>query len=218
MTLNEQLTKWWDGTRERAPEVFHAYTLFVRALKAADIARQILKTGDLMPDFMLPNAEGQLVRSGALHAGGPLVLSFFRGGWCPYCVMELKALEAALPAIRRRSATLAAITPDTAAALSRDKRDHRLSFEILGDVDNGVALLFGLVFRVPPFIHDLWLSLGIDLGARHGNASGTWLLPIPATYIVDRRGIIRHAHIDSDFRKRMEPALILRRLSAIGRQ
>jgi peroxiredoxin len=217
MTLNENLTQWWERTRERAPEVYAAYTQFVRELKAADIAKHSLKRGRLMPDFTLPNADGRLIRARQLLRRGPLVLSFFRGGWCPYCRMELDALQAILPAIARRGATLAAITPDTAANFVDLKRTGGVDFEVLSDVDNGVALLFGLVFRVPEFIRDLWLRLGIDLGARHGTDAGAWLLPIPATYIVDRHGRIRHAHVDPDFRRRMEPAEILRRLGALCR-
>ncbi len=217
MTLNGKLARWWENTRERAPEVYAAYTLFVRELKAADIPRHSLKRGDRMPVFALPNAEGRLVHSPKLLKSGPLVLSFFRGGWCPYCRMELEALQHIYPAIAGCGATLAAVTPDTGAAFVADKRRSGLDFEVLSDPDNGVALLFGLVFRVPDFIRDLWLRLGIDLGARHGNHTGTWLLPIPATYIVDRGGRIRHAHVDPDFRKRMEPHEILRRLAAIRR-
>jgi peroxiredoxin len=217
MTLNDKLSRWWEQTRERAPEVYAAYTAFVRELRAADLPRHSLKRGDLMPMFTLPNAEGRLVDSRKLLDDGPLVLSFFRGGWCPYCRMELEALQAIAPMIEASGATLAAITPDTGAEFIADTRRHALDFEVLSDADNGVALLFGLLFRVPDFIRDLWLRLGIDLGARHGNPTGTWLLPIPGTYIVDRRGRIRHAHVDPDFRKRMEPEEILRRLAAVRR-
>lgn len=217
MTLNDKLSEWWEQTRERAPEVYAAYTLFVRELKRADVSRHSLRRGDLMPIFTLPNTEGRLVHARELLGRGALVLSFFRGGWCPYCRMELEALQEAHPTIVGCGATVAAITPDTGADFIADKRRSRLDFEVLSDADNGVALLFGLVFRVPDFVRDLWLRLGIDLGARHGNDTGTWLLPVPATYIVDRRGRIRHAHVDPDFRKRMEPAEILRRLTAIRR-
>lgn len=212
MTLNERLAKWWEETRERAPEVYAAYTQFVRELKAADISRHSLKRGDQIPAFTLPNAEGRLVHASELLCRGPLVLSFFRGGWCPYCRMELEALRDIHPAVTARGATLAAITPDTGSHFVHDKPGDGADFEVLSDVDNGVALLFGLVYRVPEFIRDLWLRLGIDLGVRHGNDTGTWLLPIPATYVVEQSGRIRHAHVDPDFRQRMEPAEILQHL------
>ena len=216
MPLAAKLSEWWDATRERAPAVFEAYTRFVRELEAADIAHGALKVGQKMPAFMLPNTEGELVRSDQLLAGGPLVLSFFRGGWCPYCCYELEALQQIHPDLEARGATLAAVTPDTAVALARDKSEHRLDYEILSDVDNGLALLFGLTFRVPDYIRRLWLDLGIDLAIRHGNSSGIWMLPVPATYIVDANATIRHAQVDPDFRRRMEPAEILRYLEQIA--
>jgi peroxiredoxin len=212
MTLNGKLASWWENTRERAPEVWDAYTLFVRELRVADVARFCLKRGDRIPPFTLPNVEGRLVSARELLAHGPLVLSFFRGGWCPYCTMELRALQEAWPEIQRRGANLAAVTPDTGTSLRSDKRANDLDYQVLSDVDNGLALLFGLVFRVPAYIRALWLKHNIDLGARHGNSSGTWLLPLPATYIIDRQGIILHADVDPDFRRRLDPTDILRLL------
>src|SRR6266849_5707608 len=145
----------------------------------------------------------------------PLVVSFFRGGWCPFCTTELTALQQTVPDIEVRGATLVAITPDTGAALAAAKRDNALAYEVLSDLDFGVGLQFGVVFRVPDAIRDLYRRLDLDLGARHGNAHDVWLLPIPATYIVDRRGVVRYAEIDCDFRRRMEPAAIVRVLDEL---
>jgi peroxiredoxin len=123
-------------------------------------------------------------------------------------------LQEVLPDIEARGASAVAITPDTGAAFAAVKRDNRLDFDILSDLDFGLALLFGIVFKLPDAIRDLYLQLGIDLGARHGNRHA-WLLPIPATYIVDRQGIITHANVDPDFRRRMEPSEILKVLDRI---
>jgi peroxiredoxin len=127
-----------------------------------------------------------------------------------YWTLELKALQQSLPQIERLGATLVAITPDTGAALASAKRENGLAYEVLSDVDNGVGLMFGIIFRVPEAIRALYRRLGIDLGTRHGNSTDGWLLPLPATYIVDRPGIIRHAEFDPDFKRRMEPAEIVR--------
>jgi peroxiredoxin len=215
MTLAEKLSKWWDDTRQRAPAVFEAYLRFISELEAAEVAHCALKAGQKMPAFMLPNTEGKLVTSDQLLARGPLVLSFFRGGWCPYCCYELEALQEIHGDLKRLGATLAAVTPDTAVALARDKSDHQLDYDVLSDVDNGVALLFGLTFRVPDFVRRLWLDLGIDLAVRHGNSTGIWMLPVPATYIIDTTGSIRHARVDPDFRRRMEPTEILRHFRSL---
>jgi peroxiredoxin len=203
--------------RERSPEVGRAYDALVERLVASGLTETSLKIGARMPDFDLPNVEGRFVASQALLERGPLVVSFFRGGWCPFCTTELTALQQATPDIEARGASLVAITPDTGAALASAKRDNALGYEVLSDLDLGVGLQFGLVYRVPDAIRDLYRRIGIDLGARHGSAhDDVWLLPVPATYIVDRRGIVRFAEVDCDFRRRMEPAAILRALDELA--
>lgn len=209
MSLRDRLDEQWRRTLTQSPELARAFEALMRELGASNLAASSLKPGDPMPDIELPNTEGRFVAARDCLARGPLVISFFRGGWCPYCSLELAALQEALPEIERLGATVLAVTPDTGAALSQVKRRLGLTFDVLSDVDNGVGLLFGVIFRVPETVRDVYLERGIDLGARHGNRAGAWLLPMPATYIVDRRGIIRHAMVELDFRRRMEPADIL---------
>jgi peroxiredoxin len=206
MSLREKLEEQW--LRTQSEEIRQGYDALVAQLAASGMAQASLKAGDQIPDFELPSLEGRLVGSAELLSHGSLVLSFFRGGWCPYCTLELSALQEALPDIEARGATAVAITPDTGPAFAAIKRDNRLDFDILSDVDYGLALLFGIVFKLPDRLRDLYLRLGIDLGARHGNRH-PWLLPVPATYIVDRRGIITGANVDPDFRRRMEPVEII---------
>ena len=215
MSLRDKLDERWRRMRERSPEVGQAYDALVQTLAASGLTETSLKAGERMPDFALPNVEGRFVASQALLERGPLVVSFFRGGWCPFCTTELTALQQTVPDIEARGASLVAITPDTGAALAAAKRDNALAYEVLSDLDFGLGLQFGLVFRVPDAIRDLYRRLDLDLGARHGNAHDTWLLPIPATYIVDRRGVVRYAEIDCDFRRRMEPAAIVRVLDEL---
>jgi peroxiredoxin len=216
VSLREQLDEQWQRTCERSPEIRKAYEALIADLPRSGVIERALKAGDALPEFELPSVEGILVSSSELLARGPLVLSFFRGGWCPYCRLELKALQETSPEIEHQGATLAAITPDTGTAFTATKRANELGFKLLSDIDNGVGLAFGIIFRVPPAIKELYLRLGIDLGARHGNATGEWLLPVPATYVVDRHGIIRHAELDPDFKRRMEPNEIVRALSALS--
>jgi peroxiredoxin len=210
MSLRDRLQEHWLRTRERAPEVWDAYRALIRDLKASEMIKASVKAGDRMPDFALPNVEGSIVSASELLARGPVVLSFFRGGWCPYCTLELAALQAALPDIEGLGVSLVAITPDSGRALAADKSDNRLSYEVLCDVDLGVGLAFGIIFRVPDTIRTLYRRLGIDLGERHGNDA--WFLPLPATYIVAPDGLILHAELEPDFKKRMEPASILQLL------
>ena len=217
MSLRDRLDERWQRTRKRSPETAQAYDALVETLAASGLTEASLKPGARMPDFDLPNVEGRFVASRALLERGPLVVSFFRGGWCPFCTTELTALQQALPEIEARGATLVAITPDTGAALASAKRDNALGYEVLSDLDFGLGLQFGLVYRVPDRIRELYRGFDIDLGARHGSAHDeAWLLPIPATYIVDRRGIVRFAEVDCDFRRRMEPAAIIRALDELA--
>ena len=206
MSLREKLEEHW--RRTQSLEIRENYESLVAQLAANGMIEASLKTGDAAPEFLLPNAEGELIGSEELLARGPVVLSFFRGGWCPYCVHELNALQDALADIEAQGASLAAITPDTGAAFAAVKRDNPLGYQVLSDLDYGLALHFGIVFRVPETVRDLYLRLGINLGARHGNRHA-WLLPVPATYIIDSNGVICHANIDPDFRKRMEPSDIV---------
>jgi peroxiredoxin len=215
MSLRDKLDEQWRRLRQRSPDVAQAYDALVEALAASRITEGSLKAGERMPDFDLPNVEGHFIASQALLGRGPLVVSFFRGGWCPFCTTELAALRQAAPDIAARGASLVAITPDTGTSLAAAKRNNALGYEVLSDLDFGLALQFGLVFRVPDAIRDLYRRLDLDLGARHGNAHDAWLLPIPATYIVDREGMVRHAEVDCDFRRRMEPAAILGMLDSL---
>jgi len=184
-----------------------AYRDLLSRLGRAETGERALRPGDAMPSFILPDAEGRLVASDELLAKGPLVVNFFRGNWCPYCLKMLKALEAALPQIEDAGGQLVAITPDTGRHLTDTKRVQRLSYEILSDVDGAVGLLFGVLFRAPAAYRQVLAGYGIDLAERHGNDGG--FIPLPATFVVDRGGIVRYAFIDIDFTRRAEPAEIV---------
>lgn len=166
-----------------------------------------------MPEFLLPNAEGRLVDSADLLAAGPLVVTFFRGAWCAYCAMTLDALEAVLPDVADRGGTLVAVTPETGGRALAVKREHDLHYEVLIDVDLAVAVRFGIVFRAPPLYAALLRRSGIDLAERSGNPA--WFLPIPATFLVRRDGVIARAWAETDFTRRAEPSEILGALRAL---
>jgi peroxiredoxin len=184
-----------------------AYEALVNQLDRAETASHALKVGDPMPTFLLPNAEGHLVFSDDLLNRGPLVVNFFRGIWCPYCRRTLETLEAALPRIQSAGGQLVALTPDTGSHLAGTKRKHGLTYEILSDVDGAVGLQCGVLFRAPDLYRQLLASVGVDLSERHGNEG--WLIPMPATFVVDRTGIIRYAFVNADFTKRAEPDEII---------
>jgi peroxiredoxin len=212
MSLKDDL----DKIRERGTandKIRAAYEALVNQLGRAETASHALKVGDPMPSFLLPNAEGHLVFSDDLLNRGPLVVNFFRGNWCPYCRRTLETLEVALPRIQSAGGQLVALTPDTGSHLAGTKRKHGLTYEVLSDVDGAVGLQFGVLFRAPDLYRQLLASAGVDLTERHGNEG--WLIPMPATFVVDRAGIIRYAFVNVDFTKRAEPDEIVEVLQSL---
>lgn len=212
MSLTERLK---DLLRQRStPQRRAAYDDVVRRLYQAELAKRALQRGDRAPDFLLPSAEGVLVASADLLAIGPLVISFFRGGWCPYCALTMREMQATLPAIAAAGGRFVAIWPEIGGLARRTKRDRDLRLDLLIDVDNALAMQFGLVFRMPDLYRQLLVDQGIDLAARHGNAA--WLLPVPATYVVAPDGIIAYAFADGDFTSRAEPETIVRAVADLA--
>src|SRR5215470_10206780 len=212
MSLEDELNKIRAAAKNDAA-LQAAYQDLLARLDRAETGARALKSGDAIPAFLLPDAEGRLVASDDLLARGCLVINFFRGNWCPYCRQTLKALEAALPEIEAAGGQLVALTPDTGHHLADTKRIQRLSYEILSDVDGTVGLQFGVLFRAPAAYRELLAGHGIDLAERHGNDGG--FIPLPATYVVDRDGIVRYAFVDIDFTRRAEPSTVVTALKHI---
>jgi peroxiredoxin len=170
-------------------------------------ARHALKAGDKAPDFVLNDADGKPVASRDLRAKGPLVLSFYRGVWCPYCNMELQALQAELAAIEARGASLVAISPQTAPNSRRSQRDNKLSFPILSDLKAEVANAFGIRFALPDYLVEVYKSFKNDLPLINDDPS--WVLPMPARYVIGTDGIIAYAEVNPDYTQRPDPSELL---------
>lgn len=201
------------SVRANMADVHAAYQAMLAELRRTPFLEHALRVGDVFPDFLLPNAEGRLVARHDLLARGPVVATFFRGTWCPYCAIQLAALEEALPQIAAAGASLAAITPETGGRAAEAKARHDAHYEILADVDQGLGMACGVVFRAPEPYRRLLLSRGVDLAERQGHAG--WFLPVPATFVLDRRGIVRWAFLDVDFTRRAEPDDILAALTGL---
>jgi peroxiredoxin len=165
-------------------------------LRGGGVPDGALKTNEPAPDFLLPEANGKLVSSLELRKTAPLIVTFVYGTWSPLCAAGLHALHGAIPSIRAAGARAIAITPETGDLPRNFKRDRRLDLEILSDLDLGVSLSFGLVSVVPAEIKSRLLRRGLDLSAPHGFS--LWMLPMPATYVLDQRGIIRQACVGPD--------------------
>ena len=182
------------------------------ALEQSKILEKILTVGDAIPDFSLPNATGEIVNLHELLAQGPVVIAFYRGGWCPYCNLELRALQQALASIQSTGATLVAISPETPDNSLTTQEKNDLEFQVLSDRDNQVAREFGLVFRLPASLLPIYKEFGIDLIAYNGN--NHFELPIPATYVVRQDGTVKYAFANVDYTKRAEPSEIVNALQA----
>ena len=166
-----------------------------------------LRKGQGAPMFGLPDAQGQLVALRNLLDRGPVIVTFYRGGWCPYCNIALRALQSQLPQIKQCGATLVAISPELPDQSLSTQEKLALAFHVLSDRDNEVARRFGLVYRVSDAARVRLLALGRDLVAHNGTRS--WELPITATYVINQNAIIVFDHLDADYRNRLEPSSII---------
>jgi peroxiredoxin len=186
------------------PEVVEALHRAVAELVADGAPERALKAGARAPAFTLVDSEGETVSSAALLARGPLVVTFYRGVWCPYCNFDLQALEAARSEIEARGASLVAISQQTAPNSRKSRRDNELGFPILSDPGGEVGATFGLRWVAPPYLQAIHRNLGADLSVFNGEVS--WTLPMPARYIVGRDGVIAYAEVNADYTRRPEPS------------
>ena len=172
-------------------------------LVASGAAGRALKAGDKAPAFTLSDPDGRPISSADLLAHGPLVVSFYRGVWCPYCNMELQALQAALPAFEKLGASLVAISPQTAPNSRKSVRQNDIAFPILSDPHNDVAAAFGLRFAMPDYLVDLYKGLKNDLPAF--NDDPNWTLPMPGRFVIAQDGTVLYAEVNPDYTRRPEP-------------
>ena len=215
MALATELQAQQDNLRSRLPEETNTVMQQATAdLAASGTQEKILNVGDSIPDFSLPNATGQIVTVRELLGRGPVVISFYRGGWCPYCNLELKALQNALANIQETGAMLVAISPETPDNSLSTQEKNELKFPVLSDVGNQVARQFGLAFQLPASLRPIYEGFGIDLVAYNGDDQ--FELPILATYVVSTNGVIAYAFADVDYTKRAEPSDVVRALTQLG--
>jgi len=175
----------------------------VEELFATGIEERILPVGAMAPEFELRDSTGRLVRSRDLLAVGPLVVKFFRGRWCSYCVTELEAWRDLYGRLRERGALLVAISPETQRQSDFAVQQHGLQFPLLHDPGARLAEQFGLVYTVPEYHQRYLKSILVNLPFLNGEAS--WRLPLPATYVLGRDGRVAFAEAYADFRVRPEP-------------
>jgi peroxiredoxin len=195
-------------------ETRSAYDQWIAWMKEVGIGREARRSGDQLPEFLLPDAHGCLISSAELLEHGPLIIGFILGDWCPFSCAELKFYERRMREIRRLGARLVAITPDTNGYPRGLVRKVGLeNVNVLSDVDYGFSLACGLLYPVPAVGRADLSRHSVNLPQRHGTSA--WMLPIPATYVVDRKGAIRLDHVDPDFTHRVEPNTVVAHLRDI---
>ena len=178
----------------------------IQVVHDSGIAKNSLQVGAQVPNAQLLGSGKEPIELAKLWAEGPLVLTFYRGGWCPYCNLQLKALERSLSKIENAGATLVAVTPEIPEKVSETVDNNQLGYLVLTDKDNALAHKFGIAFTLPDVIRPIYEN-HLKLSSYNGNDKSE--LPLAATYIIDRQGIIRWAFSDADYKHRAEPSDIV---------
>ncbi len=196
------------------PAVSEALHRGTKELIASGAQNLALKAGDIAPEFTLPDADGTPISSKALLATRPLVVTFYRGVWCPYCNFDLSALEEARSEIESRGASLVAISEQTAPNSRKSQRQNGLGFPILGDHGGEIAAQFGVRWTLPDYLREVHKMLGADLTKFNGEDS--WTLPMPARYVIAKDGAIAYAEVNADYSRRPEPSALFPVLEQLG--
>jgi peroxiredoxin len=211
-SLGDRLNAFANSLKRIDPAFAGAVDRLVGRLQQAKVGAGAPQVGDPLPPFYLPDEQGRIVALPALTAEGPLAVVIHRGHWCPYCRINTRSLAEALPRIEAAGGRVVAIVPDRQryADQIREEGDRRLP--ILVDMDNGYAMLLNLVFWVGDEMRKFMAEAGINLAEYQGNDS--WMVPIPATFVVGRDGVIMERFVDPDYRKRMTVETMLAAFSA----
>lgn len=214
ISLAVQLREQNEAGRARSPvEALAVLDQGIADVAASGIADSSLGVVAKVPDFSLPDATGTKLSVSSLLAKGPVVLAFYRGGWCPYCSTELRALQAKLAEITAAGATLVAVSPQTPDSSLSTAEKLELAFPVLSHEGNRVADSFGLVFTLPEALREVYAGFGLDLPAANGD--DTFRLPIPATYVLRADGTVAWRFADADYTKRAEPDDVLAAVEAL---
>ena len=192
-------------TATASEDVKTAYADGIRSVTERGILARAKQLGDAAPDFALTNAKGDTVRLSDYLKQGPVILTWYRGGWCPYCNLTLNALQQALPSFKAAEANLIALTPELPDKSLSTADKNALEFEVLSDIGNKVAREYGIVFKLTDAVAKMYEE---KFGMSKYNGDDSNELPLAATYIINSEGKIIYAFLDADYRNRAEPSAI----------
>jgi peroxiredoxin len=212
--LREQTDAKIAAGRKGNPDFMKGVDEIIEKAKAFKEGENALKVGEKAPNFTLPNPEGKLLSLDTLLEKGPIVITFYRGDWCPYCNLQLRALQARLPEIDALGATLVAISPQVPDGSLTKSEISEMDFIVLSDQDAKVATQYGVAWEVPEFLSEhMRVGRKLDLETiNNGNGS---ILPIPATFILGQDGIVKWNYVNVDYRTRSEPEEIIEALKKL---
>jgi peroxiredoxin len=214
MSLTQQLAELKAQNQAKQPEeVKAAMAADLEKLAMSGLVENAPQQGQYLTDFTLNNHNGEPRSLSQLRQNGPVVIIFYRGGWCPYCNMELHAYQQALPAIKEAGATLVAITPELPDASLSTAEKHGLAFEVLTDTNSDYARKIGIVFTLSPTLRPIYESFGINIEKHNGKDQ--YDLPLAATFVVDTQGKIVSAFVTADYTKRADPEDIIKVLVSL---
>ncbi len=212
-SLSERLLEIKARTRELVqPENLQIQDRAIADLQASGLAQRVLPVGSQVPAFELTDAHSRVIRSSDFLARGPLIVTFFRGRWCPYCVATLEAMQSIHAELKGLGASLVAISPQTLKQNSFTVDQHRLAFPVLSDPGNQVGHKFGVVYKLPEELQELNRRIFVNL--EFINGSKDWELPMPAVFVIAGDGRISFAEAHADYTERTDPERIVRHLQA----
>ena len=183
-------------------EVLEAFGKSIEDLQKKKIEEKSIKLGEIMPEFLLPNVKNGIINSKEILKNGKMIIAFYRGSWCPYCNLELKALQENLSKINDKKVSLVAISPQSPDNSLTVIEKHNLTFEVLTDKDNTFAKQLGIIFELQDFVLPFYNALGINLSSFNKNDDNS--LPIPAVFVVNENGIIIYKFADANYMNRID--------------
>ncbi|WP_411847656.1 peroxiredoxin-like family protein [Roseibacillus persicicus] len=213
-SLRQQTDAQIEKTRQAKPEFMQAVDALMESAREFQEGKKSIGVGETAPDFELPNANGEPVSLSKLLAEGPVVVTFYRGDWCPYCNLELRALRDKMPDFRALGAQLVAISPQVPDQSLSSSEKETLPFAVLSDQDALVAARYGVAWEVPALLLE-HMRNDRDLHLERLNNGNGKILPIPATFVVDGNAQVIWQHVDVDYRTRAEPDDIVAALETL---
>lgn len=213
--LREQTDAKIAAGSKAKPEFMKGVDEIINEAKAKDLGNNAIQTNQQAPHFELPDQEGKQILLDDLLAKGPVVITFYRGDWCPYCNLQLRALQARLNDINQLGATLVAISPQVPDGSLTESEIAKMKFMVLSDQDAKIASEYGVTWEVPEFLLDhMRVDRKLDL-VQINNGNGL-ILPIPATFVIGKDGLVKWNYVNVDYRTRSEPDDIIKALETIS--